>query len=445
MASNNAGSTSIRGNSVPSGGATDTVSTVNPQTGQPLTPDQATCLSVSKQISKGGPPNVTLLNPMALSAGLDTSQQIRQTGLGESIDLPFSKQSLSFVNTSASPVTLFLSPEFPFSLIAKIGVQFNGQTNIIQMSGYEALAMMAKRSRSGLFVKPAGTARYNPFQARLSSTRASLTAGANVTLNAGDGLTGYTSITIAGSSTGVLYFDMNLRINFTMRKDLLIGLLPLQNNSVNAQLTLTCPTLVGTTPASPLWISVIPSTLTASISAVCSPEYNFFANNAQIASYTKYMSAFSYQQITVPQQICQSTGSEALQYTLPNNYLLVSMLATIRDGNGVLLNVNDPAYGINFPYINYNNTNLVDRRSIASRLAVQSDYYGAVPYGPGQVLYDGSSIAHSPNGMDDASWLNMYYANNPQYRMDVQASVVTPLSYSMLREQIVPAQVTVIS
>jgi len=433
------GSTSIRANSVPAGGVTATVVS---SSGVPMVPTTDIARQYSEALANAGERNVTKLSQLTLVPGQTSSLQVRNTGLGQSIDIPVSG-SISFVNSAVGAVALDFAPEFPFNLISRIGVQFNGQTNIISMTGYEALTMMAKRNKN-VYVRRTGlTGAYAQLASRVTNVQASVTAGANATLTAGDALCGYSSVSIAGSSTGVVNFKFNLRIDFTPREDLLLGVLPMQNNSVNALLQIDCPSLVGTTKASPFSIANIPATLAASISASFVPEYNFFAVPSGIDDIVKYLVSFSYQQISVPANTVSATGGEALQYTLPNNYLLMSMLATIRDGNGALI---DAASVIDNPYLNYNNTLQIDRRGMQSRLAIADRYYKAgVPFGPGQVMWDGTDLAIIPNSMLTAGWMNMYMANNPQWRMDVASGTTTPLSYSVLREQIVPAQVTAIS
>jgi len=433
---------SVRGNSVPAAGATATT----PQNGQQLSilPDTASLIRMSEVFGDQSEYNCAELNTAALTPGQQISFQLNNTGLGESLDLQI-EGSISLVNTSTAAQAVSVSPEFPFNLISNLLVQFNGQTVIHSLSGYELLALMAKRRRN-VFVNPGASAGavYAQTACRVSRTLASMVAGANVTFTTGNTLTGVTSMSIAGSATGVFTFKMNLELPFTFRKDILLGLLPLQNNSVYANVQLTAPTMLGTTAASPLFVAgAVPATLSNSANAITvKPTYNFFAipapNDPRMYG---FFVGHSYMLLSQPNNTVSSTGSEALQYSIPNNFYLVAMLATLRDGAGALVNV--PTV-IDYPYLNYNNTTRVDRKPILTKMAKQELYYEAIPCGPGQLLWDGASLGVNPNSAWTSAWLDMYLANNPQLRMDIASGTTTPVSYAVCREQIVPAQVQVI-
>jgi hypothetical protein len=237
---------------------------------------------------------------------------------------------------------------------------------------------------------------------------------------------------------------MYLEMPFTFRRDILLGLLPLQNNSVYANVQLTAPAILGTTAVSPLFVAgAIPATLSNSANAITvKPTYNFFAipspNNVNLYG---FFVARSYMLLSQPNNTVSNTGAEALQYSIPNNFYLVSMLSTIRDGNGDLVDV---PTAMDYPYLNYNNTARVDRKSIRTKLAAQELYYGAIPCGPGQMLWDGASSGVLQNSAWSTAFLDMYLANNPQLRADIAAGTTTPISYSVCREQLVPAQVQVL-
>jgi len=433
---------SVRGNSVPAGGAVATTPGGGQQTS--ILPNTATLIQMSEIFGDKSEKNCSELNTAALNPGQQISFQLNNTGLGESLEMQI-EGSISLANTAVGAQAISLAPEFPFNLISNMLVQFNGQTVIHSLSGYELLAEMAKR-RHNVFAQPGASAGadYAQTVARVSRTIASVTAGANVTLTAGNTLCGVSSISVAGASTGVLNFKMFLILPFTFRQDILLGLLPLQNNSVYANVQLTSPAVLGTTAVSPMFVAgAIPATLSNSANAITvKPIYNFFAipspNDPRLYG---YFVARSYMLLSQPNNSVNNTGAEALQYSIPNNFYLCSMLATIRDGNGDLVNI--PA-AINYPYLNYNNTTRVDRKPIRSKLAAQELYYGSLPCGPGQMLWDGASSGVLPNSAWTTSFLDMYLANNPQLRADVAAGLTTPLSYSVCREQIVPAQVQVI-
>lgn len=132
------------------------------------------------------------------------------------------------------------------------------------------------------------------------------------------------------------------------------------------------------------------------------------------------------------------TGVEAMQYNLGNNFFLLSLLATIRNAGNVLVDV---PLAIENPHINYNGTIRVDRRDIHTRNARQTMHYETIASPLGQLLWDATDVHYEPNSTNTAKWLNMYLANNPQFIADIQESVTVPGSFSVLREQLVPANV----
>jgi hypothetical protein len=443
MAVTNNQQISVRGNSLPQGGATATNG--NTQS-QPLLPDTLTLMRMTEMFQERSEQNCIKLNQVSVLPGQQIQFNINNVGLGESLDLLVSG-SISLANSLGSAQVVTLSPEFPYNLFSNILTQFNGQTVIDSLSGYELLGIMAKRNKN-VYISPgssAGTA-YAQGAVTLPRELASVTAGANVTVvtTSAATLTGITSVSVAASSTGVLNFQFYLNLPYCLRQDLLLGLLPLQNNSIYANISLTSPSILGATAASPLYVSGgVPATLTNSANAiVCQPTYNFWAipnpNDARLYS---YLVSHSYMLLSQPNNTLNKTGQESLQFNIPNNFYLLALLATLRDGNGALLdcyNVTDN------PYLSYNGTARVERRDIKTKQARQRIFYDSTTSALGEIMLDFTDLTYVNNSTNSSKWLNMYLANNPQFILDIASGVTLPVSYNILREQLVPAQVQII-
>jgi|GEM_PF-6686833 len=435
---------SVRGNMVPPGGPTQTSDIGQ---GQALLPDTFTLSRMSEMFMERSEQNCIQLNNVNLGLGQATGFVINNVGLGESLEL-FVSGNIKIKNNAATAETVNLTPEFPFNLVSNLLVQFNGQTVIDSLSGYELLGVMAKRYKGCLIgVKRSFGAVFSQNDTRVSSAIAYVKAGnGDTTLNAteGNSLTGITSATIAAGKTGQIDFGFYLRLPFTLRDDLLLGLVPMQNNSVYCNVTITCPGVnpQAVNPASSPIYGGTANAVFDSASIQAKPTYNFWAipvpNDPRLYA---YLVSHSYMLLSQVNNPLTKTGAEALQYNLPNNYYLMGLILTIRDANGVLIDI--PAKADN-PYLSYNGTIRVDRRDIKTRFARQAIYYEAVPSPLGQLLWDGTDVSYLPNGTNTSKWLNMYLANNPQFVADIDGSVSVPGSFAVLREQLVPANVKIV-
>jgi len=432
---------SVRANMLPPGGATTTTEAGQ---GQALLPDTFTLKRMSEIFMERSEQNVIQLNKQVLTPGQVANFEVKNVGLGESLEL-WIEGSVSLNNTLAGAQAVSVSHEFPFNTIQNLNIQFNGQTVIDNLSGYELLGVMAKRHKNLLLggASSAG-AKFAQNLARVDKAIAYVTAGANVTLTAGNGLCGTTSFSIAASSVGVLNFGMYVRLPFTLRKDLLLGLIPMQNNSVYCNVALTSPLLLGATAESPLFVTGgVPATLSMSASAVdIYPHYWFWSipvpNDPKLYSYLVSHSYMLLSQANNPQT---NTGAEALEYNMPNNYYLLSLLLSLRDSTGALADVYT---SLDNPYLNYNGTARVDRSKIQPRIARQTIQYEGIPSNLGQLIWDATDIEYLPNGTNTSKWLNMYLANNPQFVADVAAGFAVNGKFSVLREQLVPANVQIV-
>jgi len=434
----------VRGNMVPPGGPT---TTTDAGQGQALLPDTFTLVKMSEMFMERSESNCIQLNTVSLGLGQSTGFVINNVGLGESLEL-WIEGSIQLPNSDTSnSKTVNLTPDFPFNMVSNLLVQFNGQTVIDSLSGYELLGIMAKRYKGTLIgAKRSFGSVFSQNDARVPSAVAYVRAGnTDTTLNSSEGnsLTGVTSVTVAANKTGQVNFGFYLRLPFTLRDDLLLGLIPMQNNSIYCNVSITTPSInVGASgPTSPIYGSDGKISLgTCSIQA--KPTYNFWAipvpNDPKLYA---YLVSHSYMLLSQTNNPLSKTGAEALQYNLPNNYYLLGLILTIRDNNGALIDV---ASKVDNPYLSYNGTIRVDRRPIATRFARQTIYYEAVPSPLGQLLWDATDVSYLPNGTNTSKWLNMYLANNPQFVADIDSSVSVPGSFAVLREQLVPANVQII-
>jgi hypothetical protein len=425
---------------LPPGGAT---ATTEAGQGQALLPDTFTLKRMSELFMERSEQNVIQLNQQVLTPGQVTNFIINNVGLGQDLELWVEGQ-INLVNTKVGTEVLTLAPEFPFDLISNLNVQFNGQTVIANLSAFELLGIMAKRHKNLLLGSAAsGGAKFAQKLARVDKTLAYVEAGANVTLATGDTITGVTTATVAGSSTGVLKFGFFLSLPFTLRKDLLLGLIPMQNNSVYCNVALTSPALTGITEESPLHVDTTwPATMTANTAINVYPHYNFWSiptpNDPKIYS---YLVSHSYMLLSQANNPLTKTGAEALTYNMPNNYYLLALLLTLRDSAGALADVYSM---LDNPYLNYNGTARVDRRKMAPRMARQLLQAEGIPSPPGQIIWDGTDVEYLPNGTNTSKWLNMYLANNPQFVADIAAGFSVSGKFSVLREQLVPANVQIV-
>lgn len=433
---------SVRGNMIPQGGPT---ASAESSQAQALLPDTFTLQRMSEIFMAASEQNCIKLNTVALPVGQQTGFIINNVGLGESLDLLVTGEiELDATTEAAADIELAVSPEFPFNLLSQINVQFNGQTVLASLSGYELLAVMGKRYKDVFKnVGPSAGSKFNQNLARVDRTIAWITANtADVTLNPGNTLTGTDKVTVTKGKKSGIKFGMYLELPFVLRKDLLFGLIPMQNNSVYATVNLTVPNVLGTTAASPLSAANIPANLVVKPVINCQPTYNFWSipvpNDKRLY---QFLVSHSYMLLSQANNVMNKTGLESLQYTMPNNYYLLSLLLTMRDSNGALL---DAYANIDNPYMSYNGTVRVDRRDMATRTARQILNSEGIVSPIGQVLWDATDIAYLPNGTNTTKWLNMYQANNPQFIADIAPTVAVPGSFSVLREQLVPAHVTVI-
>jgi hypothetical protein len=424
----------------------DNMNTSTPNRGQqniaPMMPVTTQVKAMAEKFFNASGYNPSIINPIGVTPNGTTSFNLLNTGLVDKVVLSFSG-SIPFKNADSSDQLINLAPEFPYNAIQNISVMYNGSVNILNASPYELLALSAKRGKN-VFQEALIGGKPSQYGTTVSNKKASVTvdSATNGVLNIGNGLTGYSSLTVKGGKTCVVNWTFNITLPFTLRSDLPLGLLALQNNSIICQVNITAPALIGTTAQNPFYVpSSIPATLTLDAtkptSIMATPVQYYWETPADKNLYGYFVSN-SYMNISIPSQSFRGTGSQAFQYQLQNNYILTSMLFTLRDSANNLLDA--PATLNNF-FLNYNNTTSVDKQPQAIREFLQESHYEGTPVGLGQLLWDATIHEHESNGMISTSFLDMYKATSPQFFMDVNTSVLAPCTFSAMREIIVPAQI----
>jgi hypothetical protein len=432
---------SVRGNMLPAAGVTSTTSGTSGQ-GQQLMPNTSTVKQLSALFMENSEFNVVQMQTQTLSNAAVTNFIINNIGLGQSLELLVSGV-ITITNSNAGAQTLNISPEFPFNLIQNITVQFNGQTVIHSLSGYELLQIMSKRNKK-MFVGEGSSAGvgYGQVDVRVPKALATLVIGGTGTLTAGNNIVGCASVSIAqGAATFTFSFYLELPFVFNSLDGILIGLLPLQNNSVNCNVSIQCPTILGTTALAPLYGTLTYLTLTSTAINIY-PQYNFWAipvpNNQKLYA---WLTSYNYMLLSQGSNPINNVGAKALNYSLPNNYFLTAFVMIIRDSTTALVDPTSATVGIDNLTLNYNGTAYIDRRKELMRIARQTYYQNGFPGSLGVSLFDLTDAEAMPNRLNTSKWLNMYLSNNPQIQADIQASFSTVGTFSVLREQLVPSQV----
>ena len=425
------GQVSVRGNAAPAGGATSTM-TQSGQ-GQPLIMSTDQLQILSETFMENSEYNDVKLNQVALTAGQQASFNINNIGLGESLEF-LVQLTFTVQNTNTGSVTLNVAPEAPFDLLSQIITQFNGQTVLDSLNGYDLFGVMLRKN--GKILQPSGIV--------LPQIASITVSGSGVTTTTGSGLTNLTSITIPTTDTATVTMLAYYNLPFVVSKELLMGLLPMQNNSVYLSVQVTAANILGTDQLSILSAASIAGLTLTTTSFTCQPTYNFWAvpvpNNVQL--YNQLISN-NYMVLTIPNQTFQATGDSAINFNMPNNYYLMSVIATVRDSTKKLVSaIQSGAAVLDNPRLSYNTTAIVEKRDMLTRTARQAVIMsGALP--PGVILWDGMDAEHRPN-VNTAKWLNMYQANNPTFLVDIPGAVSTPGTFRICREQLVPANVAVL-
>lgn len=433
----------IRENTVPPGGPAFPLA----MPGNMLLPDTHLLKQATQAFQESSEQNTIMLDSVPLSFNSQHSFQLRNIGLGEYLDL-FITMSLSVNNPTGGPLNVTLPPDFPYSLISNLQVVFNGKVVLMNASGLELLALMAKRRPEAQFLvhgaasgdrvgAGAAAAGFVPsaLRTRINEQIASLhvTATADGDLVVGDTLTGVSAVRVFNARTATIPVTCWIRVPFTLRDDIALGLLPMQNNSVYANVTIT------TNPQARVFTLASGLVLTAS-TITAFPSYSFWGIPQRPEMYSFFVNN-SYVVTSLPNNPITSTGARALRFNLPNNYWLIASMLSVRDSALALVDVRNVLDNL---HMVYNGTVVVDFVRHFTRYAREMYETGRIlPHG--MLLMDNSQgVNDRTNSANSSKWLNMYTANNPQILADIVGAMALPGSFSVCLEQLVPNYVKIV-
>lgn len=458
--------TSIRGNSMPTGGPTATQS-VQP-VGQ-LTPQDIAALvdqlipAVQKFRANSTVQNVTI-NDMAWAAQGDSiDKQISAVGLGLRTR-SWHHMDISITNAATAAETFTPSPDFPFNLIKNTQIGINGGANVYSCSGARGLEVAGRRYR-GFFNMDAGEGGCGP-----KHRWCQILCGSNLTkTNADTGglpyqLSGIKSISVAGSATGVLTVDFYTEEWFVLDMESMLGALPLQNNSTYATIQRTLQAAFLSTSTTDTTFPLYHAGADLSVSAFSGTTktfYDFASVPSDPSLYTAIVSN-SYQ-VTEQPNILGAAGASGIQYNIPQNQYLVSLHSHTVDGNGTpvmftdgvlgsqtaeFTNYASAAYGTNKRVIQYNGGKVIPVLQFPYRdHCHQFEAYGddRARQLAGYMLWDGEDTSNDIQAAtDNMNWIDCYNVASPQDIIDVGASVFGTTKTTYVRESVVAGSVQVV-
>lgn len=376
-----------------------------------------------------------MLDTQQIKVGSTSTMRISSTGLGERTIHKISGK-IAIKNTAAATQAIKLSPEFPFNLISTVNTQINGNTSISNASPMAYVMEKARRDRNT-----------NIRSMDVRSVR--LKAVQDITLNTDPtkaSMSGYSSVTVAASKTGILEYEFYFEVPYVLNRDTLIGILPLQNNSTYATITHTAASsLIGEKPTTPMYIEGgVPATTQIDLSiteinAAC--RYDFWSVPADFNLYQPLI-LNSFQIIEQPGNTFSTSGPGALKYQFPLNSYLLAAFFTIRNKDGHLVNIKDAVDSVR---LEYNGNVTPFKTDIGIHLFNQLTDYGENQFDQfGTILWDGTNTGDQLNFADSAGWVDLYNTSNPTFYADIKSNGLDlPGSYSFVRTQIVPSDVRV--
>lgn len=421
-----------RGNIVPPGGVTPNV-VGGVVAGGMIMPDTVQLQELADLFMENSEQNYLMMNRVPLTPGATEQFNLQTVGLGEGLELLVSG-TFNIRNAHTAVQVVALPPDFPYNLLRGVTIIFNGQATLVQASGYELLAMMLKRHIKSNFIRSAGgPAALDGRIASVSVTGGTLVAGA-------PSLTGFTGISIAAGAVATITIRFYLDISFVLRKDLLLGLLPMANTSVHANVQLMVSPLVGTSPEFPINSSGL-TLITAEVPVLtCQPTYKFWGLPAQRQLYEHLVNT-SYIVTKYANLPITTTGERAIAFEVPINFWLVSALMVVRNAGRTLVDVFST---LDRAHLVYNGTIMVDMSDMVTRVARDFVHQGfEMPLG--QLLFDYTQTGNLwSNSGNTSRWLNMYQASNPMLHANVATGVTVPGTFDVVLERIAPNHVQVI-
>lgn len=454
--------TAIRSNTVPQGGAT------NPA-------------SIGNQISRAKMPeiaekeyfenfrNLTEFNtiaqaPVTLQPGTQSNYKVVNIGFLETI-WNQCKFTYTITNPSTSATTINFGADFPYSHISRITSQFNGATVTHNCTPYNLYTISMKRNNGlkgnintakswnkatdsdSLVLGSLGTinADLNYITSSYYVKITNVTGTGNQVNYRNDGLTNLKSITLGASSTVTLDVMFFVPLHYTPRKDMLIGLIPLQNNSVYLDVKLDTNNIISSSYSTPLQQTDTVVATISDITASVTPYNDFYSvpdprqATSDVYSYLLYYNYI----VTDTNLAIQNYGTDALSYNMPNNSYLTSILTTMRDSKtNELLDVDTYLGGT---YIDYNGTAVIQKvPTEVDKMKQNLTYNGGFECGKGQALKDFYNSLNEENGADWSRAINLYDANSPVFKGNILQAVSNGLDVNITMEKIIPVDVQVL-
>lgn len=404
-----------------------------------LTPIQARFRQQSSMLS-------TMLDQVQFNAGAGSSQKRRISSVGLGLGT-ITKWVLTFnvANTGAAAQTVAISPQFPYNVISRIETGINGGTAVFSAGGVGGLLVSARRKRG--LLTPTVKGGFGP---ALNPALLSLVVANGTVTNTSEGVpsfSGIASISVAAGATAVITATFATFEKYCLDRATLIGALPLQNSSTFAEITYTlASSLVGAganAATSPFYApgANVAVTLAGGGLSTAQSLYQFASVPSDPRLYLDMVSN-SYQVQEQDGLQANATTTDALVYDIPRNAYLVAAHFVLNDNNGVYL----PYAAVNPLKLRYNaGTIVVAVQEPVTWRAHQYHVYGEDFMDiPGYRLWDGEDTSDEIGVSDNMGWLDAYSAANPQLTATLASTVALPVTYNVIREQIVAGAVQVV-
>lgn len=378
------------------------------------------------------------LKQMSISAiGGDDTQQIASVGLGFRTKRHH-KLTLSVSNAGAGAEIFKISPLFPFNISKLVEIAVQGSATVHSVGGPADLLIAMRNARGSLHMSQLGGYGYglDPALVHFSEIDATMTP-TNAAI-ADQCMCGIKSISVAAATVNKpLVIEWYSEEKFAQNKTNLMGALPLQNSSVFATIKETMVNSLVTTNATdtttPFYDAGADVTM-ALTSYTIDTTYEFATVPNNPALY-QAMIQNSYQLQQQNGLTVNATGAEALDYTLPTKQYLTALHILAVDGNGAPLGFADLSKlqlqyggGVIHPMTRFPNRGRGDQYKV---------YGHDLAHIAGYFLWDGEATTDSIVNADSMGWLNLYNISDAHLIADVAAGKVTPIKYSVIREQVV--------
>ena len=348
---------------------------------------------------------------------------------------------IQLANSGAAAETVSLSPWFPYDLIGSTTCQINGGAVVYSASG-PAGFLVASRKRRGIrrLTTDGG------FGLALSPALVSITVANGTVTNATgpSSLSGIASISIAAGATATVTVNFVSFEDFTLDENSLVGALPLQRNGTSASLVHTLTSTMLTTAnqnSIPFYNAGANIALTLVNTSSVTPLYRYASVPPDPNSYLLIV-ANSYQVQEDASGSIAQTGSQTGVYKVPREMYLVACHFLLKDGNGNYL----PFSNVNQLFLQYNGGNVIAARQYpqAARARQYLAYGTDLANMPGTRVWDGNDASNNITNSDTMGWLNTYDAASPEFVFSLPSGVVTPVTFSAIREQIVAGNFRVV-